>query len=132
MRNGDGRQRGYTYLLMLFVVATFGYSLALLGETWRVSARREQQLELDFRLTAYAQALSSYRQSTPDGLSYRPQQLQALIEDYRTGVRRRHLRRLYPNPVSGRLDWLIIRDELGIVGVCVPGDSRRCSNDGPP
>ena len=132
MPNGKGRQQGYTYLLMLFVVMAMGYSLALLGERWHSSARREQALELDFVLDAYAQALASYRRATPDGLSYRPQRLQELIEDSRSGVRRRHLRRILPDPTSGKADWIIVRDELGIVGVCAQGQAGRCSSDAVP
>jgi type II secretory pathway pseudopilin PulG len=129
MQNGDRHQQGYTYLLMLFVVAALGTSLALLGETWRTATKREQRAELTFMLEAYGQALASYRRGTPDGSSYLPGRLQELLEDTRTGVRRRHLRRLYPNPLSGKADWILVRDELGIVGVCVPGTPRICSAD---
>ncbi len=129
MHNGETAERGYTYVLVLFMVAAFGTALALLGETWRSSAQREQRAELDFVLAAYGQALASYRRATPDGSSYRPGQLQELLDDTRSGVRRRHLRRLYPDPLSGKADWILVRDELGIVGVCAPARPGICSAD---
>lgn len=123
----NGRQGGYTYLLMLFVVAVAGYGLALLGESWQVTADRERREELEFTLEAYARAFKSFHGATPDGMSYRPRKLEELVEDYRTGVRRRHIRRLYPNPLTQRLDWLLPSDELGIVGVCLRSQPEQCS-----
>lgn len=124
---GKRHQYGYTYLLMLFVVALLGYTFALTGVTWHKGAIREISEETEFILAAYAQALESYRLATPDGRSYRPQRLEELAEDNRRGSKQRHIRRLYKNPLTGRLDWTIDRDELGIVGVCSPGSVRRCS-----
>lgn len=129
MPTGKRRQGGYTYLLVLFVVAASGYGLALLGDAWRAAARHELALESEFVLDAYAAALESYRLATPDGKSYRPQRLAELLEDRRGGTLRRHLRRLYPNPQSGRQDWLLRTDALGIVEVCPPAlnpPAARC------
>lgn len=114
-----GRQGGYTYLLMLFVVAVAGYGLAMLGESWYGAARRELAEQTAFALDAYARALASYRLATPDGASYRPRRLADLLEDRRSGSLRRHLRQLYPNPASGGQDWVIRVDGLGIVAVCL-------------
>lgn len=114
-----GRQGGYTYLLMLFVVAVAGYGLALLGESWYSAARRELAEQTAFALDAYARALASYRLATPDGASYRPRRLADLLEDRRSGSLRRHLRQLYPNPASRGQDWVIRVDGLGIVAVCL-------------
>lgn len=127
MPSGNGTQQGYTYLLMLFVVALFGYGLALLGETWRAIGQRELRLETEFVLESYTRALASYRTATPDGASYRPRRLEELIEDTRTGVKRRHLRRLYRNPMSGKFDWLLRTDALGVVAVCLPTREDQCS-----
>lgn len=130
MPTGSRRaQRGYTYLLMLFVVATAGYALAQFGETWRAVARRDVQAEREFVLDAYAQALASYRAATPDGMSYRPRRIEELLEDTRTGVRRRHLRRLYPDPATGRPDWILRTDALGIVAVCLRNPVGSCSRE---
>lgn len=124
---GKRHQYGYTYLLMLFVVALLGYTFALTGITWREGVIRDISDENAFILAAYAQALESYRLATPDGRSYRPQRLEELAEDNRRGSKQRHIRRLYKNPVTGRLDWIIERDELGIARICSPGSTHSCS-----
>jgi len=123
-----GRQAGYTYLLLLFVVAVAGYGLALLGESWRNVACRELSLESAFILEAYARALEAYRLATPDGQPYRPRQLQELLDDRRSGARRRHLRQLYVNPWSGAPDWVLQRDEQGIVDVALPSAGGRLAS----
>lgn len=128
MRTGDRRQAGSTYVLMLFAVVLVGYSLALLGETWRATSERDVREEREFVLTAYAQALRSYRLATPDGLTYRPQQLEDLLDDSRGAVQHRHLRRLYRDPASNQLDWHVRRDSLGIVAVCPRGEASRCED----
>lgn len=129
MGNGRARQKGYTFLLLLFIVALSGTSLALLGETWRTTADRERRAELEFILAAFAEALASYRLATPDGMSYRPQQLDDLVEDKRAGVTRRHLRRIYANPLTSRTDWIVRRDQLGIRAVCLGGNAEMCAGD---
>ena len=121
------RQSGYTYLLMLFIVAMAGYALAGLGGSWQAATQREMRREVEFVLDAYGNALAAYRLATPDGKSYRPQRLEELLDDTRSGVRRRHLRRLYANPLSGKHDWRTRRDALGIVGLCTPGPTPQCS-----
>lgn len=129
MGNGRTRQKGYTFLLLLFIVAISGTSLALLGETWRSAADRERRAEIEFILAAFSEALASYRLATPDGMSYRPQQLDDLVEDQRAGVTRRHLRRIYTNPLTSRIDWILRRDQLGIRAICLGSNAEMCAGD---
>jgi len=112
---------------MLFVVAFIGYTFALTGVTWGEANNREVREETEFALAAYGQALNSYRLATPDGRSYRPQRLEELTEDTRGGLKLRHIRRLYRNPATGQIDWSLDRDPLGIVAVCLPSNSQKCS-----
>lgn len=127
MPNGNILQRGYTYIFMLFVVAISGYGLAQFGNTWQAAIRHEQREEQEFVLNAYAQAFASYRLATPDGSGYRPKNLTDLLEDKRSGVLHRHLRKIYPNPESGKSDWVLHKDVLGIVAVCSQSASPVCS-----
>lgn len=127
MRTGRARQGGYTYLLLLFAVAVSGYTLALLGETWHARSRHERQAELAFVLNAYQHALASYRLATPDGMPYRPKRLEELLEDKRSGPLHRHLRRLYADPLSGKQDWILKTDPLGITAVCTPQTGGKCT-----
>ena len=47
-----------------------------------------------------------------------PQKLEELLEDKRHPMPRRHLRRIYPDPVTGKREWgLIEAPQGGIMGV---------------
>jgi type II secretory pathway pseudopilin PulG len=111
-----GRQRGFTYLLLLFVLALLGAGLATLGQRWQTLAQRERETELLFRAGEIRRALQSYIAASPDGAL--PRSLDPLLEDRRSDPPRYHLRRLYADPFTGRADWLLLRQaDGGILGL---------------
>ncbi len=115
-----GEQRGFTYLWLLFAMAIAGASLSALGTSWQLAAQREREAELLFRGRQIATALASYRSHTPAGGPSLPNSLEELVEDRRSGVPLRHLRRLYTDPFTGQADWVLITAGEGsprIVGV---------------
>jgi type II secretory pathway pseudopilin PulG len=116
MRTGE---HGFTYLLLLFALAVGAAGLATLGQSWQQAMQREREAELLFRGRAIERALARYAAGTPDGLPNLPATLAELLEDRRSGVPQRHLRRLYADPFTGRPDWLLLRRAVDgrIVGV---------------
>jgi type II secretory pathway pseudopilin PulG len=112
-------QRGFTYLGLLFAVAFVGLMLAGTGEVWHLAAKREREEQLLFVGRAFARALVSYRDATPVGRpAESPRQLEDLVEDRRHGHEvRRHLRRLYADPMTGSADWGLVRAGDGIVAI---------------
>ena len=58
-------QRGFTYLAVLFIVATITAGLALIGEMWETAAKREKEAELLFIGDQYRKANGRYYESTP-------------------------------------------------------------------
>ena len=138
MRSGDipgsGGQRGFTYVLLLFVLATAGAGLAALGEQWALAAQREREAELIFRGGQISQALADWRDSSPAAQPAAPPApraplaLQELLVDERSASLhqgpRHHLRRLYADPFTGQADWVLLLDAQGrITGVA--SRSRR-------
>lgn len=111
------RQRGATYLLMLFAVAALGLGLARFGTLWATQAQREREAELLFVGGEFARAISSYRVADPTGLGEGPRDLQDLLADPRQPFVRRHLRRLYRDPMTGAADWIVERQGGQIVGI---------------
>jgi len=112
------RQRGFTYLLLLFIVAVTGVAAATLGMRWQTQAQREREAELLFRGLQLRSALQRYHDQSPDGQPRRPQRLEDLLIDSRGGPVRHPLRQLYPDPFTGRADWVLLRDaDGGIVGL---------------
>lgn len=111
------RERGFTYLGALFLIVLMGLALAGTGEVWSTISRRARERELLWVGGQYAQALRRYYESSPDIKQY-PKKLADLLEDQRRPNPQRHLRRLYPDPITGSADWgLILGADGRIVGV---------------
>ncbi len=111
-------QRGFTYLGLLFLVAIMGLALTAVSEVWSTTAKREKELELLFVGQAFVQAIGDYYQATPEAAKKLPEKLEDLLEDKRSLVLLRHLRRMYVDPMTGTTDWGLIRvGNLGIAGV---------------
>ncbi len=109
------RQRGFTYLTALFFVALLATGLALAGEVWETSARREKEAELLFVGNQYRNAIRLYYESTPGGVKRYPRTLEELLSDSRSPAVRRHIRKLYPDPLGGK-EWGVVKAPDGGVG----------------
>jgi type II secretory pathway pseudopilin PulG len=111
------RSQGFTYLTVLFMLAILMGGLALVGEMWGTSTKREKETELLFVGHQYRRAIALYYDSTPGGVKRYPRQLEDLIKDPRQPSTQRHLRKLYPDPVTGK-DWALVKaPDGGILGV---------------
>jgi hypothetical protein len=81
---------------------------------WSTQARRGREAELLFVGDQYRLAITRY---VAGGGGF-PRQLTDLVEDARSPVPRRYLRRLYPDPMTGQADWQVITEPSGgIVGI---------------
>lgn len=108
----EGREAGYTYLSVLAVLA----AMAVAAQTTWIPAEserlRDAEAELLFRGRAYARAIESWRRAGNGSL---PPSLEALLDDPREPGRR-HIRRLYEDPMGG--GWTLIRGaDGGVAGV---------------
>lgn len=110
--------RGVGLLLVLMMLALATAGAALVAQKWSEQASREKEQELLYIGNVFAKALSSYRAATPAGAQAAPPTLQHLLQDERSGITRRHLRKLYADPITGKADWVLRRDaQGGIVGI---------------
>lgn len=105
-----------TFLGVLFTVAIGGIALAGTGALWQMESRREKEKELLFIGEEYRRAIASYYDNSPGDPQY-PAQLAELLQDPRFPMPVRHLRRLYPDPMSSDGKWREIRRQERIVGV---------------
>jgi type II secretory pathway pseudopilin PulG len=112
-------QRGFTYLGLLLSVALTGAGLAGAGSVWSVHAQRERELELLFAGDQYRRAITAYYNEVPQGQSHRfPRRLEDLLQDKRWPTMKRHLRRLYIDPMTGSAEWAtVVAPDGGILGV---------------
>jgi len=110
------KQAGVTFLGVLFAVAIGGIALAGTGALWQMESRREKEKELLFIGEEYRRAIASFYDNSPGDPQY-PAQLADLLQDPRFPMPVRHLRRLYPDPLSSDGKWREIRRQGRIVGV---------------
>jgi len=124
-------ERGFGYIGLLIAVAVLGVTLAATGEVWRTAAKRERERELLFVGAQFRDALASYAGATPAGQPPYPRTLEDLLEDGRTRVVRRHLRRIYSDPMTGKTEWGIIdAPGGGIAGVHSLSEARPLKSGG--
>ncbi len=109
-------QQGFTFVSLLIIVGISGIAMSAVGEVWHQSAQREKEKELLFIGNQYRLALVSYYESTPGGVKQYPQKLEDLLLDKRLPVIKRHLRRLYLDPITKAPLGLVKQGE-SIVGV---------------
>lgn len=114
MRRGEG---GYTYLMVLFLVAGVGLLMAGTGQTWQARAQREKEAELLAVGVEMARALRHYHDASPEAAKTWPTDLAVLLDDRRFPTPMRHLRRIYRDPMTGLAEWGLVREDGRIVGI---------------
>lgn len=122
MRSPPSAQRGFTYLGLLVAVAIMGLMLTLVSRVWSTTEQRERETQLLFVGHAYRLAIASFY---ANGHRF-PSTLDELLQDDRFPVPKHHLRRLYPDPMTGHADWtpVLTADGQGIMGI---GSSSRAA-----
>ncbi len=119
------RQAGFSYLLVLIFVAIMGAGLAAISEVWVTSVTREKEAELLYIGHQYRRAIARYYQGSPGGARQFPPRLEDLLLDPRFPDQRHYLRSLYPDPFSGKSDWVTIpAPQGGIMGVASASEAR--------
>jgi type II secretory pathway pseudopilin PulG len=102
----------------MLLVALLDIGIAKTGEIWGTTKKLELEQELLFVGAAYRQAIQAYYLNTPSGVKQYPINLAELLEDSRTPNIKRYLRQPYPDPITGKLDWVLIKGLDGrIIGV---------------
>ncbi len=124
------RQRGFTYIGLLLLIAIGGIGLSIVGPVWHAEAQREREKELLFIGEQYARAIGSYYESTPGEARQYPATLEDLLEDRRFPVVRRHLRKLYRDPMTNDAEWGLILQQGRIVGVHSLSERRPVKQEG--
>lgn len=109
-------QRGFTYIGVLVLVAIAGVALAGVGQLWSTNAKRDREAQLLFVGGEFRRAIGSYYEGSP-GVHQFPQALEDLLEDRRLPFVRRHLRKIYVDPMTGGTEWGLIKNGNAILGV---------------
>lgn len=102
-------QAGFTYLSVIVLVAIIGLVTATTLKVGSVLQRSRAERELLNIGAAFSDALQSYASATPSGQPAQPGSLKDLLKDPRFPGTRRHLRKIFVDPITGKAEWGLVR-----------------------
>ncbi|WP_373991164.1 type II secretion system protein [Duganella sp. BuS-21] len=111
--------RGFTYLSLIIVVAIIALVAASALKLGSVLQRSRAEQELLTIGAAFSDALKSYADATPQGQATQPPSLKELLKDPRFPGTRRHLRKIFVDPMTGNAEWGItyLGNKTGVLAV---------------
>ena len=113
-------QHGAILLMVLVSVALLGLMAGIAGSSWQTIIQRAKEADLLWKGNQIRRAIGSYYETSHAGNAAPksfPSEIDFLIKDPRFLETKRHLRHLYPDPMTGK-DWEIIKDPSGrVMGV---------------
>lgn len=120
------RDGGFTYLSLIILVAIIGLVSATtlkLGAVLQRSRAEQQLLDIG---AAFSDALQSYADATPAGFPPQPPSLKELLKDPRFPGVRRHLRKVFVDPMTGEAEWGVVYlgDKRGVLAVYSLSDAK--------
>jgi type II secretory pathway pseudopilin PulG len=114
---GNIKQWGFTYIGLLMVMAIAGIGMAGVGIVWHQDAQREREKELLFIGDEYRKAIGSYYENSLGEAKQFPPTLEDLVTDKRFPNTKRHLRKLYSDPMALSKPWQLVLQQGQIIGV---------------
>lgn len=116
---------GFTYVGLMILVAMIGLVAAATlkaGSLFQRAAKEKELLEIGAQ---FSEALRSYARATPAGSPTQPPSLKELLRDPRFPNPRRHLRKIFVDPITGKAEWGVVylRDKAGVLAVYSLSDS---------
>jgi type II secretory pathway pseudopilin PulG len=112
-------EAGFTYVGLVVFVAILGLvgaATVKVDGLLRRAAAEQELLEIG---AAFSEALRSYAAASPRGFPTAPPTLQDLLKDPRFPGVRRHLRKIFVDPVTGKDEWGVLYqgDKVGVLAV---------------
>lgn len=112
------RHQGFSYLAVMILIGIIGMAAASSVQVGALLQRRMAEDELLFIGDQFKRALLSYAAATPLGSSRYPRSIHDLLRDPRFPGVRRHLRKIYVDPMTGQADWGVVGSmDGGIAGI---------------
>jgi type II secretory pathway pseudopilin PulG len=105
--------QGFVYPMLLGAILIIGVATMGVAELWTAQVKREKEQELLFRLGEFRRAIIRFRADH----NRLPKELKDLLEDRTQLQTKRYLRRIYPDPMTGKADWdlKLVADRSGVV-----------------
>jgi len=127
------RQHGFAYVAVLLFLALFGAVSANVAVLGRAMGQRSAEEDLLFVGMQFRDAIRSYYEARRDGVRY-PRSLDDLLLDKRFPATKRHLRKVFTDPMTGGEDWGLVTAPGGgvIMGVYSKASATPLKVDGFP
>lgn len=124
------RQRGFSYLWVLLLVAFMGIGLSVAAELDATVAKRERERELLAIGRQFQSAIGRYYEGqTAGGVKAYPATLEDLLQDRRVPGIRRHLRKIFVDPMTGNAKWGLVTVGGRVAGVHSLGTGTPIKQD---
>lgn len=111
-------QAGFSYMGLLILVAIIGAVAAGSLSAGATMQRHAAEDELLFVGAQFQVAFKTFYDSTPAGTHPYPRQLNDLVRDPRFSATRRHLRKVFDDPLTGKAEWGVVNAPGGGI-MCV-------------
>lgn len=109
---------GFAYLWVLLLVAFMGLGLTMGAEIFVTSVQRDRERELLAIGRQFRTAIGRYHDmQLQNGKGEYPAALEDLLQDKRSAGVRRHLRKIFVDPMTGKAEWGLVRLNGRIVGL---------------
>lgn len=106
------------YMALLLSIALIGGLSAVGLKVMHTMQLRSAEAELLAIGVEFRNALQSYAEATPNGLPNTPASFAELLRDPRSPGVKRHLRRIYHDPLTGKAEWgVVLGPDQRIAGI---------------
>ncbi len=107
-------ESGVSLVMVLVLMTILSLSMGIAGATWSSMTRQAREVDLLWKGGQIRKAIGSYYRSShgQGATNIYPSKLEYLLKDPRFLQTERHLRRPYPDPMTG-MDWELIKDPAG-------------------
>lgn len=119
-------ESGFSYIALLITLALISIAATATVQVGGLVGRRAAEEELLAIGSEFRAAMLSYANATIPGQNRYPRTLEDLVRDNRYPNPRRHLRKIYADPITGSTEWgtLPTFDGKGIVAVFSLSDAK--------
>ncbi len=126
-----GRQEGFSYLWVLLLVAFMGLSLTIAAEIDATAVQRGREKELLSIGRQFRVAIARYYETQQaGGVREYPDSFENLLHDNRVPGVKRHLRKIYVDPMTSKPEWGVVKVSGRIVGVHSMSSKLPIKQDG--
>lgn len=125
------REQGFSYVVVMFLVAILSIVAVRALEATATAERRDKEAELMWRGLAYRDAIREYYVNSSGTERIYPKKLSDLLDDRRFTIPQRPLRKLYRDPMTEDGQWELVRNEAGqLIGVRSRSRLKPLKQDG--